>query len=323
MSHPLPSTMVPPSQKRQGIYRHGILQIMITRACNEACTNCTQGSHIAGKPAMMTLDQFDIACRSLEGYWGVVGVFGGNPAVHPQFAEICQIFRASFPFSQRGIWTNDLMGKASHARITFNPAVSNINVHMNSKAADEIRRGWPEAERFIKGEDLDSVHSSPWVSMIDMGIPEEERWELIGKCEINQHWSALIGVIDGDIKGYFCEVAYSQAALHQDNPDWMGTGRPMPRTGVPIVPGWWQQPMEAFDAQVRTHCHSCGVPMRRMGQPATMGGMNEFSETHQFIARTKLVHAPVELLHIDGTVGHEEYPVIRYLPGSDPREHRT
>lgn len=318
MSHPLPPTMVSPCQRRPMIYRGGIIQIMITRSCNYACTNCTQGSNLAGKPMVMTVDQFDIACRSLEGYWGVVACFGGNPATHPQFDKICEIMRASFPFVQRGIWTNDLMGKAAHARMTFNPMYSNLNMHLNTAAADEIRRDWPEAATYIKGETEDSLHSSPWLSMIDMGIPEEERWRLIGQCEINQWWSALIGVFRGELRAWFCELAGAQSMLHQDNPDWAGTGKPMPDTGLSVTPGWWRRPMEDFYEQVETHCHNCSIPMRRAGQPAILGGINEFSKTHEYIAKTKRKDQAIELVSIGGNIERSKRPVIEYLVNTSP-----
>jgi hypothetical protein len=267
---------------------------------------------------MMTPDQFDIACRSLEGYWGVVGMFGGNPAIHPQFDKLCEIFRANFPFVQRGLWSNNLMGKAQHARLTFNPMHSNLNMHLNSAAADEIRRDWPQAAPFIKGEEEDSVHSSPWVSMVDLGIPEAERLRLIGSCDVNQHWSALIGVIDGELTAYFCEIAYAQAALHRGNPDWAGTGEPMPKTGTPVYPGWWRRPMEYFDAQVQTHCHHCGVPMRRDGIAATGDAANEFSPTHQYIARMKNKGEPIEVVSIGPGPSRTERPATNYLPGTTP-----
>ena len=72
--HPAVNRMVAPGQKRPRIMRGGIIQIQITRACDKACHHCTQGSNLAGKPAMMTVEEFDAACASLEGYQGVVGV---------------------------------------------------------------------------------------------------------------------------------------------------------------------------------------------------------------------------------------------------------
>ena len=78
--------MVPPGQPRpQVTWKQGVLQIWITRSCDKSCFGCTQGSNLKGPFAKITLDQFDDACASLHGYFGVIGMFGGNPAVHPQF----------------------------------------------------------------------------------------------------------------------------------------------------------------------------------------------------------------------------------------------
>jgi Radical SAM superfamily len=314
----LPKSMVAPSQKRSVVWRGGILQIMITRACDLSCYHCSQGSNLAGKPVMMTPEQFDKACESLHGYFGVVGMFGGNPAVHPQFGELCKIMRGHFPFEQRGLWCNNLRGKGADARITFNPAHSNLNVHMNSDAHEEFIRDWPESRPYLKGLERDSVHSSPWVSMIDRGIPEEERCNFISKCDINQFWSALIGVFRGELRAYFCEIAYSMAALHQDNPNWAKTGHPIPDTGLPVVPGWWRLPMEAYNEQVQTHCHHCGIPTRRQGQHALNGDHEEFSETHEFIARPKVRDRPVQLVEIGGLPVRPDRPATQYLPMVTP-----
>ncbi len=312
--------MVAPSQKRAGIWRNGVIQIQVTRACDLACHHCTQGSNLAGKPVVMTPDQFDQACASLEGYWGVVGMFGGNPAMHPQFDKLCEIMRARFPFEQRGLWCNNLRGKGQHARITFNPRHSNLNVHLESDAAEEMRRDWPECAPHIKGVDIDSVHGSPWVALKDVIADEAERWKLIGKCDVNQHWSAAIGVVPGKgLRAFFCEIAYTQAALHADNPDWDGTGQPMPDLGLTVLPGWWKFNMNAFEAQAKLHCHACGIPMRRPGQLAIGGEKEEFSETHRHIARPKVRERPVEIVSIGNTIERVERPSTEYLPGTTPR----
>ena len=311
--------MVPPRMRRPQIMRGGIIQIQVTRACDLACTHCTQGSNLAGKPAMMTVDQFDKACASLHDYFGVVGMFGGNPCLHPKFGELCAIMRGHFPFVQRGLWSNNLRGNGAHARITFNPRHSNINVHLNSDAAEEFRRDWPESAPFIKGEKEDSLHGSPWVSMIDLGVSEEERIERISKCDINQFWSAAIGVFRGELRAYFCEVAYSQSALHQDNPSFAKTGQPIPDTGLAVEPGWWKRPIEDFADQINTHCHHCGIPMRRQGLPAVTADHEEFSETHRWISRNKIKDRPSQLVTINGPIVSQNRPATEYLPGTTPR----
>lgn len=306
--------MIAPSQKRP-VWRGGVLQIMITRACDAACFSCTQGSNLAGKPVMMSPEEFETAVKSLEGYFGVVGIFGGNPTMHPEFNLLCEILRAYVPFDQRGLWCNNLRGKGEIVRSTFNPLHSNLNVHLNSEAYSEFARDWPECVPYIKGEKLDSKHSAPFVALKDHIDDEEERWDLIGACDVNQFWSALIGVVPGrGLRAYFCELAYAQAALHataEDAEDW-------PDTGLEVTPGWWRQPMAAFDAQVRLHCHACGIPMRRPGQYAIGGEFEEFSETHRAIAKPKVRDRPVQFVESIGRVERPDRPATEYLPGITP-----
>jgi hypothetical protein len=322
----LPVKMVAPGDKREGIWRQGILQIHVTRACDLSCHHCTQGSNLAGKPVLMSPDQFDAALASLEGYFGVVGMFGGNPCVHPQFPELCAIMRARIPWEQRGLWSNNLRGRGGVCRITFNPRHSNLNVHLSAEARAEIARDWPEAVPFVKGAEADSIHGAPFVAMRDV-IPEEaERWRLIGDCDVNRYWSAMLCIVRGELRAFFCELAGAQAMLHQDNPDWLGTGAPMPDTGLEASPGWWRLPIESFAEQVTTHCHSCGIPLRRPGQLAVGGRLEEYSATHRFIARPKDRGRPVELVTLEasasgagaGQAERPTRPATQYLPGVTP-----
>lgn len=275
---PLPTTMVPPSQRRPNAYRGGIIQIWLTRACDKSCFGCTQGSNLGGKPGMMTPEQFEEACLSLKDYWGVVGVFGGNPAVSPHFEACCEIMRRHIPYEQRGLWCNNLKGKGAAARATFNPAVCNLNVHMDAEALAEFRRDWPEA--MPCGTDKDSLHAPPLVALQDVVPSEAERWHLIGKCDVNQNWSAMIGVFRGELRGYFCELAGAISMLHQHEPDY-------PDTGLPVTPGWWNQPMSAFEAQARRQCHECGIPLRAKGELAQGGQTEQVSATHAGVFKTK------------------------------------
>ncbi len=303
--------MIPPSGRRPAVWRGGILQIIVTRACDLACVHCTQGANLKHRPATMTPDQFDEACRSLAGYWGVVGMFGGNPCVHPQFDLLCEIMRGHFPLEQRGIWTNNLMGHGAAARITFWPGHSNLNMHLDAEAREEFARDWPESIPHLRGVDQDSVHSAPWVAMKDVIPDEAARWRLIGQCDINRHWSAAIGVIPGrGMRAYFCEIAASMAALHCADPDW-------PDVGLPVVPGWWQRPMADFEAQVTLHCHACGIPLRRPGKGAQTGGPEEYTATHAAIVRPKISDRPIELVTI-GPGPRPDRPATEYLPGVTP-----
>lgn len=293
--------MVAPGTPRQGKYRNGVIQIRLTRACDKACFGCTQGSNLRGPYDFMTPDQFEQACRSLEGYWGTIGVFGGNPAISPHFEDCCAILRKHFPQEQCGLWCNAPMGKGAAMRATFNPRISNLNVHLDRNAHDEFKRDWPESLPF--GLERDSRHAPVYLAMQDLdALPsarcidgkdqtfatrmpntEENRWELIARCDINQHWSAMVGTFRGGIRAWFCEVAGGMASLHENDPDW-------PDNGMPVEKDWWRAPMTVFAAQVRQCCHRCGVPLRGYGelaQETDAHGTEQTTVTHAGIFHSK------------------------------------
>lgn len=272
--------MIAPGTRRPGKYREGVIQIWVTRACDRACFNCTQGSNLAGNPGLITLEQFDRACECLQNYFGVVGMFGGNPAMHPQFDELCAILRNRIPYERRGLWCNNPLGKGKVMRETFNPSISNLNVHLDRKAYDEFKRDWPECHPV--GLQTDSRHSPVHLAMMDVIPDESQRWELISGCDINRHWSAMFGVFRGELRFWFCEIAGAQAMLHQHDPAW-------PDTGFVATPDCWRQQMEAYAEQVRWHCHRCGVPLRGYGELACAGdnGIEQTSLVHLDVYRPK------------------------------------
>lgn len=279
--------MVAPGQRRPGIWRNGVMQIFITRTCDKACFHCTQNSQLSGKANRITVDQFRTAVDSLKGYFGVFGIFGGNPALHPDFEEICRILRERVPFAQRGLWCNKPFGKAKIMAETFNPAVSNLNVHQDQEAFDEFARDWPQCRSYLKGLESDSRHGPPLVAMQDVMPSEEERWNLISSCDVNQKWSAMICPVRGELRAFVCELMGAQAMLHQDNPDWMGTGKPMPDTGMPVTPGWWRKPIQHFSDQIKLHCHACGIPLKGYGSLANAGPHEQISRTHASVFKPK------------------------------------
>lgn len=295
--------MVPPSQKRKNAWRGGIIQIHITRACDKACFGCTQGSNLGGKIGMITLPQFEEAVISLKDFWGVVGVFGGNPCRHPQFTDLCAILRRHIPKERCGLWSNKLFGHGGVAAATFNPKHSNLNVHLDREAYDEFKRDWPGSRPF--GLTEDSRHAPVYVAMQDVvdehgnHIPEAEQWDKIANCDINQNWSSMICVFRNQLRGFFCEIAGAQAMLHQHEPDY-------PDTGLPITPGWWRRPMTDFAEQVRLHCKACGVPLRGYGSLAqNENGVEQVSATHAAIYKPKRPDREVQLVELRTDVSED------------------
>ena len=303
------SRMKSPRDKRE-CWRGGVVQIHIIRSCDKSCFHCTQISNIRGKAAIMTPGQFRVAVETLRDHFGVTGIFGGNPCMHPQFEEICAILREAIPFERRGLWSNNPMGKGRICRETFNPLVSNLNVHLDAAAHAEFLRDWPETEGTInlKGLQEDSRHGPPFVAMADVGYTDEQINENAATCDVNQKWSSLIGVFRGELRAYFCELAYAQAALHAEDPDW-------PDTGMPVVPRWWDHSMEHFAEQVRFHCRRCGMPIKAEGQLAIGGEREQVSETHAAWYRPKTPGRPVELVTSIDQLGAGRVPsATSYLP---------
>jgi hypothetical protein len=383
--------MVAPGTRRAGKYREGVIQIHITRACDKSCFACTQGSNLSGKVEFMSPEHFEQAVRSLGftgrmidvttsadgdrkkyivepgAYFGVVGVFGGNPALSPHFAEYCDILRRLVPFEQRGIWSNNPMtlSKAQEMAKTFDPSVSNLNVHLDQDAYRLFKLGWPQCSPV--GLTQDSRHSPVHLAMKDVlwkkchcvipdpvgtaltglgmelclsdcpdchghgEVADESRmWELISGCDINQHWSAMVGMFRGGLRAWFCEVAGAQSMLHQHDPDYPDTGcdptiyhefrydvndrklaygphsdlvQEMSDPGEAIIDcdmyhiPWWQLGMYAFRSQVRKHCFECGVPLRGYGELSQApAGFEQTSATHEGVFRPKRKDRKVEVV---------------------------
>lgn len=307
--------MVFPSMKRPNVKPYnGVIQIHVTRLCDKYCNNCTQGSNLKGIIDYITLDNFEKACESLVNYFGVVGMFGGNPAVHPYFKKLCDIFCDYIPYNRRGIWCNNPLTE-ENARImsrTFNPSVSNLNVHLDEKAYKLFKKYWPNSNPF--GLEHDSRHAPVFVAMKDVLKEEcldcggtgrhlaldtdlvcdncggsgeiydiEKAWELISKCDINQNWSAMCGQFRGELRGWFCEIAGAQSIINQEDPNY-------PDTGIDIlkVNDWWMLGKESYSHQIEKHCHDCGVPLKGYGELATKkDGIEQCSKTYESVYKLK------------------------------------
>lgn len=302
--------MIAPGIRRPGKYRQGVIQIWITRACDKSCYGCTQGSNLGGKLSFITLEQFEQACLSLKDYFGVVGVFGGNPALHPDFEELCRIMRIIIPYERRGIWSNHPKGNGKIMRETFNPSISNLNVHLDKCAYDEFKRDWPECTPV--GLSIDSRHSPPYVAIKDVIHDEYTMWNMIKNCDINIHWSAMIGVFRGQLRGYFCEIAGSQAMLHQHEENY-------PDTGLEVNEDWWKYPIEYYSNQIKKHCVECGIPLKGYGELAQNNDIEakeQVSKTHESIFITKKKDRRVELVMVKEQLGKSLYRVTDYLSNS-------
>ena len=306
--------MKSPGAARPHIWRGSVLQIKITNACDLDCVNCSVAVGLAKKlkkTFIMPPDSFRTALRSLKGYDGVIGVFGGNPLLHPKFEEICDIFREEVPDKdQRGLWSNNLFGKAKLCRDVFCGPHSNINVHESQEAWDELQRDWPEATRLRSGLTDPSMHGPIFGSMMDLGMTEEQMWEKVSTCYVNQTWSAEITMVDGVLSGYFCEIAATMAEISGDSSE-----------GVDVVPGWWKRPMGEFRHQVNSYCTRCLIPMNPRKVDAKSDSAEEYTATWAPILATIKGRPMKQVDSMNEIEGGE--PATKYLPvgvGTFPRK---
>lgn len=243
--------MIAPTEKT-----NDTIQIVISRSCDLFwCSNCTQLLPFRTDTVHMAPDVFRAALRSLEGWPGIRGVFGGNPCVHPKFRELMAILVEEVPDqAKRGIWTNDLREHGELVRQVFYPRGRfNLNAHANPEAAAAI-------DHYLPGRLIPSSrHRASWHAPIlldwhDLGLTVDEWIGAREACDINRTWSAAIFERDGAPFAYFCEVAGALDGVRGTN------------HGIPAVPGWWRFGMDRFAGQVAGCCDvGCGVPLRRLG----------------------------------------------------------
>ncbi|WP_243438755.1 radical SAM protein [Fundidesulfovibrio soli] len=205
-----------------------IIQIDITNACVNSCSNCTRliGHH--RKPFFMEFDMFTRAVDSLADFPGMVGMIGGEPLLHPEFPRMARYLqeRIEDP-KRRGLWSTVPEGTRHGALIreVFG------NLYLNDHTVDKI------------------MHQPVLVAASE-AVPDPARmWSLIDECWVQKCWSASITP-----KGaFFCEVAAAFDMLFD------GPG------GWPVEPGWWLREPHQFGDQKERWCPRCGcaVPLPR------------------------------------------------------------
>lgn len=276
--------MLAPIDKLNQPRGNRIVQVVVTTKCDvHTCSNCTQLLPFRTDYKEMTLECVEAALRSLEGWPGIVAMFGGNPTMHGRFPELCDLWARYVPERQRGLWTNNLRGYGPIVRTIFPPgkATFNLNTHGDPRAELEMRDWLPGVP--VYGTSGRNHHAAMLVDYRDLGLSEAEWVPLRERCDVNRKWSSGVYQRDTDCPecfgggsgdpyeeppcetcsgtgivqrpfAYFCEVAGSLDGIRGEN------------HGIPAVSGWWKQGMDGFGDQVRQCCdRGCGVPLRATG----------------------------------------------------------
>lgn len=213
------------------IYEASHIHIDITNACTGNCNYCSRYTrHLRDDQRyFMSLDYFEKALKALEDYPGMIGFMGGDPILHPQFNEVCEIVRAS--------------GKNPPERMSLFTCAKEPAW---SKTKDSAYKTFHENNVWISThkKNIDHTHQPITLAIDEVVSDKEYKQHLIDHCWVNLIWCPAVN----HKGGFFCEVAMSLDLL-LDGPGGFDA----------IDPNWWKAEPDDFKHQVDCHCNKCGM----------------------------------------------------------------
>ena len=200
------------------------IHIDITNKCIFSCANCYKFVGHLDRPYFMDLETVKKAIDSLEGFQGRIVISGGEPTLHPDFAEICRYLRKKVPPDQRYLQTTG---------------------YKLRDYKSVIKKSFSRRVQLNDYTDQTHEYHPMLVAIEDVVTDDSLKEDLIEKCWVRERWSAMINV-----KGCFiCEVAGAFDILYN------GPG------GLPIEKGWWAKSHEHFKEQMESYCRRCGAAL--------------------------------------------------------------
>jgi len=173
----------------------------------------------------MTLDYFERALVSLQGHGAHIGLFGGNPLLHPQFPELCELLRKYQPVkARRELWCSGARYDKYKAIIdeTFYPELVAYNAHEDEQ---------------------DCWHQPVLIAPDEVFEDKALMWRVIENCWVNKRWSAAVTPLGA----FFCEIASAIAWLLKES------------IGEPVIKDWWKQGKGFWRRQRETICPLCSA----------------------------------------------------------------
>ena len=253
------------------------IQIEITNFCPNSCSNCTRHCPHIKTPYFMTLDCFEKAVKSMEGYEGMLGIQGGEPTLHPQFEEIITLYNE--------LWTPE----KAVLNVGREPIIDFGDYHSKVLADSNHRRGlWSALGRgYYKHFELiheifpyqclndhqnPAIHTPLLITRKELGIKDRDWVKFRNNCWVQHKWSSSITP-----KGAFpCEIMASLDMLYN------GPG------GWDIEPGWWKREFKDF-GRMLDYCEMCSacIPLKTR---EARENIQDISEIH--LEKLKEVQSP-------------------------------
>lgn len=238
------------------------IQIELTSACVKRCSNCTRFSGTKQKEFFIEESEFHAAIDSLVEYsqqpHAMVGFMGGDPVLHPKFAEFCDYAISKISRDKLGLWSTfpDSPKYRAYAETicrTFG------NILLNDHSRDDILHApvLMASEEYFR-KPCEAVRENPDWDHADCqecgggrSVTDDlSLFAAVDRCWVQESWSASINP-----KGaWFCEVAAALSDLF-DGPE-----------GWKVEPGWWKRTPKDFQAQMDWACRKCGaaLPLERV-----------------------------------------------------------
>lgn len=236
------------------------IQIELTSACVLKCSNCTRFSGTHRTPNFLSAEEFHKAIDSLVGYsqlpHAIVGFMGGEPLLHPQFAEFCEYALAKIGRRKLGLWSTfpdapkykgygDLIVKTFGVILLNDHSRDDIKHAPVLMASEEyFRKPCPACNGSKEDPDLAGTPCSICNGKGDV-TDDTALFSAVNHCWVQESWSASI-----NNKGaFFCEVAAALDDLFG------GPG------GWPVEADWWKRVPADFKEQMDWACRKCGAAL--------------------------------------------------------------
>jgi hypothetical protein len=197
----------------------------------------------------------------------VLGIFGGEPLMHPEFPTLVDIMCKYVPQPHRGLWTcYDWVNGESKLWGAYKPQVERLLGKNPTGSVLDMSTGYLNWN--MHEEDQPCSHSPVLVAADDVVKDKKERWDKISKCWIQTEWSAAYALdYNEEVKFYFCEVASAFDRVFN-----LGTGLPV-EDGVWSHHLWFApdkegilQPHGPYAKQILSTCGRCGGSLRLEGR---------------------------------------------------------